>query len=249
LTGNAYADRAGEETNLIAHTLRGEGFDASEDGTGRGIPLVAAFLGGQSSQARSLAYSESVFPTLKAASSGTNQVPSIVAVVNGNSTPEVSMDIAMPLRANDGSGNRQAILAFDTTQITSPQSRSHPKPGDPCHPLAAAAHAPAIAFQPKASVTQSMSIGETCPTIGTTKEPGVYTRMAIRRLTPTECERLQNFPDNFTLVPYRRKLAKDGPRYRAIGNSMCTSVMSWIGKRIQLVEEIRNAKESCSTEC
>lgn len=58
----------------------------------------------------------------------------------------------------------------------------------------------------------------------------------VRRLTPTECERLQGFPDNHTLVPYRGKPAADGPRYAAIGNSMAVPVMHWIGSRIDTFE-------------
>lgn len=58
---------------------------------------------------------------------------------------------------------------------------------------------------------------------------------AVRRLTPTECERLQGFPDGYTLVPYRNKEAADGPRYKALGNSMAVPVMRWIGERIALV--------------
>jgi DNA (cytosine-5)-methyltransferase 1 len=56
---------------------------------------------------------------------------------------------------------------------------------------------------------------------------------AVRRLMPVECERLQGFPDDYTLVPHRGKPAADGPRYKAIGNSMAVPVMHWIGKRIQ----------------
>ena len=59
----------------------------------------------------------------------------------------------------------------------------------------------------------------------------------VRRLTPRECERLQGFPDDWTLVPYRGKPAKDGPRYRAIGNSMACNVMAWIGRRIDAVDK------------
>lgn len=63
----------------------------------------------------------------------------------------------------------------------------------------------------------------------------------VRRLTPRECERLQGFPDDWTLIPYRGKPAEncpDGPRYKALGNSMAVPVMKWIGERIQMVEEI-----------
>jgi len=63
----------------------------------------------------------------------------------------------------------------------------------------------------------------------------VATPMAVRRLTPRECERLQGFPDDYTLVIYRNKPAADGPRYRALGNSMAVPVMQWIGSRINAV--------------
>jgi len=62
--------------------------------------------------------------------------------------------------------------------------------------------------------------------------PAVATPLAVRRLTPRECERLQGFPDDHTLIPYRNKPAADGPRYKALGNSMAVPVMRWIGKRI-----------------
>ncbi len=62
--------------------------------------------------------------------------------------------------------------------------------------------------------------------------------MAVRRLTPRECERLQGMPDDYTLIPFRGKPAADGPRYRAIGNSMAVPVMRWIGLRIQVVDGI-----------
>ena len=68
--------------------------------------------------------------------------------------------------------------------------------------------------------------------------PAVATAMAVRRLTPRECERLQGFPDDYTLVTYRGKPACDGPRYRALGNSMAVPVMRWIGDRISILETV-----------
>jgi DNA (cytosine-5)-methyltransferase 1 len=62
-------------------------------------------------------------------------------------------------------------------------------------------------------------------------------QMAVRRLTPVECERLQGFPDNHTNIPWRKKdESPDGPRYKAMGNSMAVPVMKWIGERITMVE-------------
>jgi DNA (cytosine-5)-methyltransferase 1 len=63
--------------------------------------------------------------------------------------------------------------------------------------------------------------------------------MTVRRLTPRECERLQGFPDDWTMIPWRKKTAEDcpdGPRYKALGNSMAVNVMAWIGERIAGVE-------------
>ena len=60
--------------------------------------------------------------------------------------------------------------------------------------------------------------------------------MVVRRLTPRECERLQGFPDDWTRIPYRGRPAEecpDGPRYKAIGNSMAVPVMRWIFERIE----------------
>jgi len=59
---------------------------------------------------------------------------------------------------------------------------------------------------------------------------------AVRRLTPLECERLQGFPDHYTNIEFRGKPAADGPRYRALGNSMAVPVMRWIGERIARLE-------------
>lgn len=85
--------------------------------------------------------------------------------------------------------------------------------------------------------------GEPQNTLTKTHSHAVATGMAIRRLTPKECERLQGFPDDWTKIPYRNKPADqcpDGPRYKACGNSMAVPVMRWIGERIQLIDTIIN---------
>ena len=76
-------------------------------------------------------------------------------------------------------------------------------------------------------------------TLNATGVHGVAQQMSVRRLTPVECERLQGFPDNHTNIPWRKKEeSPDGPRYKAMGNSMAVPVMHWIGKQIQTVEEM-----------
>jgi DNA (cytosine-5)-methyltransferase 1 len=125
---------------FVAHTLRDEGFDASEDGTGRGTPIVV-----------------------------TND--------------------ANPVVVADGS------------------------------------HSP------------TLRVGSS---IGIPSPPMVLNGLAVRRLTPLECERLQGFPDGYTAIKYAGKSgrrhslrpAADGPRYKALGNSMAVNVMSWLGQRI-----------------
>jgi DNA (cytosine-5)-methyltransferase 1 len=147
-------------TGEITHTLKAEGFDASENGTGRGQPIVAA---------------------------------------------------------------------FDSQQITSPHNGARVDHDAPA------------------------------PTMAKESRMHAVTGMAVRRLTPRECERLQGFPDDYTLIPYGRAIrpekldedwikylmrggvmtreecaraAADGPRYKSLGNSMAVPCMRWLGKRL-----------------
>ncbi len=151
---------------LIAHSLRGEGFDASEDGTGRGTPLV--------------------------------------------------------------------VIPVDTTQITSAGNYSRPQAGDPCYPLAAGAHPPAITLS--AQMTMPTWQHDLSETLQAENPRAVAFGSAVRRLTPYECEKLQGFPPNYTLVPHRGKPMADSPRYKMLGNSMAVPVMHAIGQRIAAVE-------------
>lgn len=94
--------------------------------------------------------------------------------------------------------------------------------------------------------TQSRQILAPCLTQNYDKQPDnsgtgegpmlIQEGMMVRRLTPRECERLQGLEDDYTLIPYRGKPAKDAPRYRAIGNSFAVPVVRWIAQRIQQVE-------------
>tara|TARA_R110000772_G_C13256915_1_gene435013 strand:- start:70 stop:378 length:309 start_codon:yes stop_codon:yes gene_type:complete len=71
-------------------------------------------------------------------------------------------------------------------------------------------------------------------TLDTAQGVAISQAMAVRRLTPVECERLQGFPDNYTNIPWRKKPeSPDGPRYKALGNSWAVPVVAWIGRRIE----------------
>ena len=76
-------------------------------------------------------------------------------------------------------------------------------------------------------------------TLGAKNPMAVMQSMAVRRLTPVECERLQGFPDTYTDIMSKGKATPDGPRYKALGNSMAVPVMAWIGNRIQQVENLK----------
>ncbi|HBL9064122.1 TPA: phage N-6-adenine-methyltransferase [Enterobacter hormaechei] len=165
--------------------------------------------------------------------------------VHGTQDPDTNCELAHTLGRNNGQEN--ACIAFsykdngaDATPDLSPTIRagnhdkSHANSGQP----------PAIAYAFKAGQgAKAGGIGyaeEQSPTLtsassGTNLAPAVMHGVAVRRLTPTECERLQGFPDNHTLIGWRGKDADecpDGPRYKAIGNSMAVPVMRWIGERI-----------------
>ncbi|HBM2840104.1 TPA: phage N-6-adenine-methyltransferase [Enterobacter hormaechei] len=165
--------------------------------------------------------------------------------VHGTQDPDTNCELAHTLGRNNGQEN--ACIAFsykdngaDATSDLSPTIRagnhdkSHANSGQP----------PAIAYAFKAGQgAKAGGIGyaeEQSPTLtsassGTNLAPAVMHGVAVRRLTPIECERLQGFPDNHTLIGWRGKNADecpDGPRYKAIGNSMAVPVMRWIGERI-----------------
>ena len=105
-----------------------------------------------------------------------------------------------------------------------------------------------VVAQPIAVDCYNQTINEkTTQTIGSSASDinhigGVLQTMAIRRLTPRECERLQGFPDDWTKIHYHKngksKECPDGPRYKACGNSMAVPVMRWIGERIQMIEQL-----------
>jgi DNA (cytosine-5)-methyltransferase 1 len=154
------------------------------------------------------------------------------------------------LAAGAGGGPGVRCLPFDSTQVTSRQNGSRPKWGDACHPLCASASPPLVCMASASSGAEVMA--DKCPTLlarACNGAPVVSDGVSVRRVTPTECERLQGFPDDWTLIPYRGKPAEecpDTPRYKALGNSMAVNVMRWLGVRIDAVDEGENPDEACS---
>jgi len=159
-------------------------------------------------------------------------------IVTGPDESEISHAVsARDAKGPDSLLAQATLIAFDTTQITSDENRCNPQPGDPSHPLARTGHPPAVAFAELADQVAANQ-ARTYTREGTHNFRMSNVAMhgaAVRRLTPLECERLQGFPDNYTMIT---KKTKDTPRYKALGNSMAVPVMRWIGQRIDLVEGI-----------
>ncbi len=180
------------------HALKAEGADGSEDGTGRGTPIVVTktyncvgeHVGFYPTAGQDFPALSGCSPSLKVGSGGTSGNPPGIAYeapVAFNGYQRTEQDVAWPLGASDG---RKV-------------------------------------------------------------EVGVRSQMAVRRLTPVECERLQGFPDGWTQIPWKKKPVSecpDGPRYKALGNSMACNVMRWIGRRIERVDEVFAELEAGSKE-
>ena len=283
-TANACASASGridfKTETFIAHSLSADGFDASEDGTGRGIPVVPIAICTAHTQSNGSGFSDGVAHTLESGPSHAvafnlrgrdggalpevSDAASLRAATGGSSNSYVAFsakdsgvdvsDIAPTLRSmNNRSGNPngggQVAIAFTLPGSDGTVSTATPTdvagsvrtkaPGS----IENSSTTAVLQEQPIAwsgELTASTGIAGTIQRGGEGgRADGVMTpRMAVRRLTPRECERLQGFPDDYTLVEYRGKLAADGPRYRALGNSMAVPVMRWIGQRIAAVDAI-----------
>ena len=155
-------------TGEVFHTLRADGHDASEGGTGRGSGAVAICFTAQDHGA------------------------------------DATNDLSPTLRAPGASGANGGVM-------------------------------PAVAFAPDLARTLTAR-HDSSPCADRGMDVVAQSALQVRRLTPTECERLQGFPDGWTAIPYRGKPASDGPRYKALGNSMAVPVMAWIGRQIEIAE-------------
>jgi DNA (cytosine-5)-methyltransferase 1 len=159
----------------------------------------------------------------------------------------ISGDIAGTLDANYykecGSANygEREIVAQPVTQfgeIAGSLTARHDS--SPCADRGQNVVAQPVAFQ---SSQSGVRLAKTHATLDANNGPrrhnGVVSAMQVRRLTPVECERLQGFHDNYTNIPWRKKSeSPDGPRYKAMGNSMAVPVMAWIGRRIAAVQAL-----------
>jgi site-specific DNA-cytosine methylase len=160
-------------------------------------------------------------------------------------------DVVAPLSADADKGDQDTVLAVPFTKSKRAKSTTDDEtwvPGEvsptmSCFDQGDTRATTVVAFSERTRKCGShleLEPTDVCPAIktGCNRQQGVLQPMAVRRLTPRECERLQGFPDDYTLVEYRKKPAADGPRYRALGNSMAVPVMRWIGERIKMVDRL-----------
>lgn len=189
----------------ISHTLKAEGFDGSEDGTGRGVPVIA-FGGGNTGG------NIDVAACLTAKGQRIDFDVETFAV-HGTQDPDTNLELAHTLGRNNGQENAIFTEPF-TLAIRGRNEGSTVEVRN---------DGVANALLTPNGDRAGMGVG------------AIGWGMQVRRLMPVECERLQGFPDNHTQISWRGKEATecpDGPRYRAIGNSMAVPVMRWIGERI-----------------
>lgn len=195
-------------------------------------PLVSNPNAGITEKGGGFALSEDVTPTLK-----TDHNPAVAFA--SNQRDEVrELEVAGALAAQPGIKQQTYICRADgqanamTSVDMAPTLTSHAKKDPPLIYPAEDSIGEDALIQRDMSATLSTHNTQTLITGGREKRS-----LTVRRLTPRECERLQGFPDDYTDIPYRNKEhAPDGPRYKALGNSMAVPVMRWIGERIRMVE-------------
>jgi DNA (cytosine-5)-methyltransferase 1 len=164
----------------------------------------------------------------------------------GGATLEARQDgvanaILTPTGGRSGVGVGAVAFAFDTQQITSAANKTRVSPELPASTLAKASRMH-VAFQQNVRNEVRLMNGDGAiagalpAQAGMKQQNYLASALQVRRLTPTECERLQGFPDGWTAIPYRGKPASDGPRYKSLGNSMAVPVMAWIGRQIEIAE-------------
>lgn len=198
----------------VTHTLRGEAFDASEDGTCRGTPLVPVAVNVE-----------------------------IISFSCKDYGADVMSDISPTLRAMNHSdshpnGGGRVAIAFNARQ--DPDSwygRTGPLDTD------GGTQAVAVALRGREGGAPA-ELGDEVQNClrasgGGGDKAHVLNAMQVRRLTPVECERLQGFRDDYTNIPWRKQpTSPDGPRYKALGNSMAVPVVYWIGERVDAAMDI-----------
>ena len=251
----AYTGQDAYTGRLVVHALTGEGFDASEDGSGRETPIMPiAFHGSQDPD---------VSGDVTHPCGRNNGLETCVAFSCKDHGADAS-SVAPTLRGmghdeSHANAGGQVAVAFQTRIARNGRGQ----PEEICPALSGADAGETSDMRPCVVIGEAVAFsgrnrgddgrgydrepqitGEVVGTLDTVKPwnvAGAVSRLGnlcVRRLTPRECERLQGFPDDYTLVPFHGKPACDGPRYKAIGNSWAVPCARWIGERLHFVDSL-----------
>ena len=215
-----------EMETMIAHTLKGEGFDASEDGTGRGTPIVPVDVAG----------------TMKACRDSGGWSNSADHAAAGYMIPVAIQERAVSENPNAGpqgkgwqEGVGYTLEARQHVQAVAFDMRGHAAEAEPFVMMERGrADGRSLEYRQDGTANAILTPngGRGGFGIGAIAAP-----WAVRRLMPVECARLQGFPDDHTAITYRGKTAADGPQYKAYGNSMAVPVVRWIMDRMRISME------------
>ncbi len=247
---NGSGGPAGDECqNLVAHTLCADGFDASEDGTGRGTPLgpvvepYTLAIRGRGDESVLEYRQDGTANALLTPSGGRGGIGVGAIALSCKDHGADGFDAS-----EDGTGRGTPLVATYAI-ITGQTGANGSNVSVEVSPTIDCASPHAIAFDCKASGRNGFGIGEVSPTLRSMShadshqnaggQVAVHNGMCVRRLTPRECERLQGMPDDWTIVPNAKgKPMADGPRYKMLGNSFAVPCVRWIGEQIHKARRV-----------
>lgn len=202
-------------TGDITHTLQAEGADASEDGTGRGTPIIAF----DTTQITSPTNGSNPQPCDPCHPLSAGAHPPAICFSAKDYGADATIDLSPTLHAGGHTGSHANAGVMPAIAF-----RVHGE------------NSGAMTGSGNANVADPAVVARCLDSSGgyaSNQGGNVVLQSAVRRLTPVECERLQGFPDNYTNIPWRGKpTSPDGPRYKALGNSWAVPKFTWLGKRI-----------------
>lgn len=220
-------DRSGAFIPETVSTLTAS-HDASPGGPGDGFPVVVTPIAEVNGDRRGRNKKDGLgigepgdpqFTVLRGKQHG-------VFIANAEGSEDISLTASCGVK---GVNNQTPLVAFDEVQITNPNNRSNPAPGGP---------APTISKNSRMMLSSGFD-WKKGGAKATDRGLRVTTGRSVRRLTPIEYEILFGFPRNYTRIS---PTTADGPRYRALGNSIAVPVLAWIGRRIDAVDRILGVK-------
>ncbi|MBU2655092.1 DNA cytosine methyltransferase [Acidomonas methanolica] len=217
-------------TGTVTHALNtaNGGKGSSEDGTGRGVPIIAFTAQGSGADA-----TVERTPPLRAGGhrsghANAGVIPAIAFAQNSRNELRLESGHGQLVGALSTGGGKpgQGCPMVVSLSLRGRDDGVSAEPGGPISPALRASRGGSDKGHVIAPVYSASFLYTADP------DAPPWSRWLVRRLMPIECERLQGMPDNYTLVPYRGKPAADAPRYKAIGNSMAVPCMAWLGRRL-----------------